>query len=200
MAASDDGHPDPTEPRRGTPDPSLDEAAFRHRFLGQFQDPAFERVADELRRIAGVAWDAYSNSRKSPRTRKAGAGFHDPDYDLSVDWIAAREAVTAAQALHDDPGGPVRILLITGSSRSEHTCPGEMSKSYRLMQIAREVLARDARIEIEVLELNRLASEYGRHIHPCKACFSTAPALCHWPCSSQPSFIPGLVPIGANTS
>ncbi|GGF89617.1 hypothetical protein GCM10007301_56920 [Azorhizobium oxalatiphilum] len=33
-----------------------------------------------------------------------------------------------------------------------------------------------------------MASEYGRHIHPCKACFSTAPALCHWPCSCYPNY------------
>ena len=26
------------------------------------------------------------------------------------------------------------------------------------------------------------------HIHPCKACFSTAAALCHWPCSCYPNY------------
>ncbi len=41
---------------------------------------------------------------------------------------------------------------------------------------------------VEILDLSRLASEYGRHIHPCKACFSTAPALCHWPCSCYPNY------------
>jgi multimeric flavodoxin WrbA len=39
----------------------------------------------------------------------------------------------------------------------------------------------------EILDLSRLASEFGRLIHPCKACFSTAPALCHWPCSCYPN-------------
>ena len=41
---------------------------------------------------------------------------------------------------------------------------------------------------MEFLDLSRLASEYGRHIHPCKACFSTAAALCHWPCSCYPNY------------
>ena len=41
--------------------------------------------------------------------------------------------------------------------------------------------------DVEVLDLSRLASEYGRNIHPCKACFSTAAALCHWPCSCYPN-------------
>src|SRR5690348_14775735 len=118
---------DATEPRKGMPSPKLDEAAFRRRFLGQFQDPVYEPLAVELDRIAGAAWDAYSHSRKAPRTRKAGPGFHDPDYDLSIDWIVAREAIEAAQRRHDDPNEPRRFLLVSGSSRSEHTCPGEMS-------------------------------------------------------------------------
>jgi multimeric flavodoxin WrbA len=42
-----------------------------------------------------------------------------------------------------------------------------------------------------VLDLSRTASEYGRNIHPCKACFSTAAALCHWPCSCYPNHAMG---------
>jgi multimeric flavodoxin WrbA len=176
------------EARTGTPDPTLDETEFRRRYLQQFQDPAFDALSNELQRVADAAWDAYSNHRKSPHTRKAGPGFADPDYDLSVDWIAAKEAIDEAQKRHEDDGGPARFLLIAGSSRSEHTCPGEMSKSYRLIEIARQVIASGGNVEVEVLELSRLTSEYGRHIHPCKACFSTAAALCHWPCSCYPNY------------
>lgn len=171
------------EPRKGMPSPRLDEAEFKRRFLAQFPDPSFEPLRADLDRIAGAAWDAYKNSRKAPHTRKAGPEFADPDYDLSVDWLAAREAIRAAQARHDDRSRP-RILLINCSSRSEHTCPGEMSKSYRLIEIARAELTG---AETEILDLSRLASEYGRNIHPCKACFSTAAALCHWPCSCYPN-------------
>ncbi len=84
------------------------------------------------------------------------------------------------------------MLLINGSSRSEHTCPGEMSKSYRLVEIARETLEGDG-IKVQVLDLARLASEFGREIHPCKGCFSTSPALCHWPCSCYPNYSLGQV-------
>ncbi|WP_457092135.1 flavodoxin family protein [Microvirga sp. P5_D2] len=174
--------------RTGTPDPTLDEAEFRRRYLQQFQDPAFDPMSGELQRIADAAWDAYSNHRKSPHTRKAGPGFADPDYDLSVDWIAAKAAIDEAQKKHEDGSGPARFLLIVASLRSEHTCPGEMSKSYRLTEIAQQVLSSAENVEVEVLELSRLTSEYGRHIHPCKACFSTAAALCHWPCSCYPNF------------
>jgi multimeric flavodoxin WrbA len=174
-------------PRKGMPSPRLGEAEFRRRFLEQFRDPAFGPLASELDKIAAAAWDAYKNSRKSPQTRKAGNEFADPDYDLAVDWLAARERIREAERRHRDSSKPA-ILLINCSSRSEHTCPGEMSKSYRLAEIAREVFAASPDIDIDMLDLSRLASEYGRRIHPCKACFSTAPALCHWPCSCYPNY------------
>jgi multimeric flavodoxin WrbA len=176
------------EPRKGMPSPELDEATFRARFLGQYQDPAFEPLQADLDRIATAAWAAYSAHRKSPRTRKAGPEFADPDYDLAVDWLAAREAVKAARVRHEAAEGPHRILLINCSSRSEHTCPGEMSKSWRLVEIAREAVQDGSNVRVEVLNLARLASEYGRRIHPCKACFSTSAALCHWPCSCYPNY------------
>jgi multimeric flavodoxin WrbA len=173
-------------PRKEMPSPRLTEGQFRSRFLAQFQDPAYEPLAPELGRVAAVAWDAYENSRKAPRTRKAGSDFSDPDYDLSIDWLAAREAIQHAERRHQDRSRP-SFLLINCSSRSEHTCPGESSKSYRLIEIAREAISACPEADVEVLDLSRLASEYGRNIHPCKACFSTAPALCHWPCSCYPN-------------
>jgi multimeric flavodoxin WrbA len=174
-------------PRKGMPPVKLDEAEFKRRFLAQYPDPAFDGLQVELERIADAAWDGYSNSRKSPRTRKAGAGFDDPDYDLAVDWIAAKEAIDQARREHDDPDEPPCILIVNGSSRSEHTCPGEMSKSWRLLEIASEICGVDG-VKVRTLNLSRLAAEYGKHIHPCKACFSTAAALCHFPCSCYPNY------------
>jgi hypothetical protein len=83
-------------------------------------------LASELDKIAAVAWDAYEQSRKAPRTRKAGNEFADPNYELSIDWLAARAAIADAQRRHADRNRAT-ILLINCSSRSEHTCPGEMS-------------------------------------------------------------------------
>ena len=176
------------EPRKGMPSPRLTRAEFTTRFKSQFQDPAFAPLAADLERIAAVAWDGYAKGRKSPVTRKAGPGFADPAYDLGVDWIAARDAIKAAQARHDDAAGPLRFLLINASSRSEHTCPGEMSKSYRFIAMARRILGAAKDTQVNILDLSRLTSEYGREIHPCKACFSTAAALCHWPCSCYPNY------------
>jgi multimeric flavodoxin WrbA len=170
------------------PSPQLDEAAFKQRFLAQYQDPAFEPLDAALASVAQAAWEGYVSARKSPKTRRAGPEFEDPDYELAVDWIAARDALHAAKARHDDPAGPLRLLVINCSSRSEHTCPGEMSKSWRLGELAAEIFQAREGVEVQSLDLSRLASEYGRNIHPCKACFSTAAALCHWPCSCYPNY------------
>jgi multimeric flavodoxin WrbA len=178
-------------PRKGMPDPQLTETDFKRRYREQFRDPAFDQVSPELDRISDIAWQAYADGRKSPVTRRAGAEFEDPSYELSVDWLAARDRITEAQKRHDDIAAPRKILLVNASSRSEHTCPGEMSKSYRLVEMARDAITAETDIEVEILDLARLASEYGRSIHPCKACFSTAAPLCHWPCSCYPNYALG---------
>ena len=175
-----------TTPRKGMPDPKLDREAFVARYLEQFHDPAFRRLDGALAEIAAVAWEAYDAGRKAPLTRKAGPGFADPDYDLALDWLDARDAILKAQREHDDLQRPPRLLLINAASRSEHTCPGEMSKTWRLTEIARDTATSEG-MEVDVLDLSRLSSEYGRKIYPCKTCFSTAAPLCHWPCSCYPN-------------
>ena len=139
-----------------------------------------------MSRIAEIAWHNYKDSRKAPVTRKAGPGFADPDYDLSVEWLAARDRIHAAQAKQREPSTRSRALAIVGSPRNDGTCPGEISKSFRLARIAEETLA-GAGIEVDFLDLSLLTSDYGRHIHPCKGCVSTAMPLCHWPCSCYPN-------------
>lgn len=193
MSAPEPYSPDDVEPRKGSPSPRLSEDEFKRRFLNQFQDSAYEGLSPELAKVAAAAWDAYANSRKSPKIGKAGPGYAHPEYDLSLDWIAARQAVQAAQRRHEDTDGPLRFLLINGFSRSEHTCPGELSKSYRMVEAARRELVEQTGVSVDVFDLSRLASEYGRKIHPCKACFSTSAALCHWPCSCYPNYSLGQV-------
>jgi multimeric flavodoxin WrbA len=175
------------------PSPRLDEAEFKRRYRQHFYDPAFDTLAEEIERIADVAWDAYSNSRKAPVTRAAGADFHNPSHELSVEWLAARDAIRTAQDRFEDIARPPSILIINGSSRSEHTCPGEMSKSFRMICEAEGAIRENFGLASTVLDLSRVASEFGRRIHPCKACFSTAAALCHWPCSCYPNHSLGQV-------
>ena len=179
---------DVPEPRKVMPDPKLTEAEFKKRFIAQFIDTAFGPLQGELASLAHAAWQGYAAGRKSPRTQPAGAGFADPSYHLADDWRRARDAVLTAQTRRDDASAPAHYLLINCSSRSEHTCPGESSKSFRLLEMAHEVIAAHPHTVVEVLDLSRVASEYGRKIHPCKCCFSTSAALCHWPCSCYPNY------------
>jgi multimeric flavodoxin WrbA len=166
------------------PTPSRDE--FRERFRARFFDPAFRAEDPALDRLEAIAWDGYCKARKSPVTRKAGPEFKDPDYDMSVEWYDTRNRLIAAQQHWADRATASRVLVINGSPRNDGTCPGEMSKSFRLSQIALETL-RSAGMETDLLDLSRLTSDYDRHIHPCKACVSTAMPLCHWPCSCYPN-------------
>ncbi|MCK1622805.1 flavodoxin family protein [Bradyrhizobium sp. 160] len=178
--------------RKGMPPVRLSREEFESRYRSRFVDPAFAPLQRELDAIVGAAWDAYSHSRKAPLTRKAGAGFADPDYDIAVDWLEARAAVLAAQRRHDDASETPRILIINGSARSEHTCPGEMSKTWRLVKLAEPVFI-EMGFAGDILDLSRLASEFGKNIHPCKSCVATAMPLCHWPCSCYPNYSLGQV-------
>jgi multimeric flavodoxin WrbA len=182
--------PTPTV-RTRAPFVPLTKEQFRERFFGRYQDPAFDAVHAELERICDVAWDGYIKYRKAPRTRPAGPGYADPSYKLSDDWRATRAAIDAAQARHADPASPTRILLVNGSTRSEHTCPAEISKTSRLVEAAQVAIAVASGVEIDVLDLSTLADEPLKVIHPCKACVSTAMPLCHWPCSCYPNHAMG---------
>ncbi len=173
--------------RKGMPSVALDKREFKKRYLAKFYDPVFEPLQSEIDTIADAAWTAYHEYHKTPRTRKAGPGFADPDFDVAVEWLETRVNIQAAERQQKNPKSPSRILLVNGSTRSEHTCPGEMSKTFRLVTLAKQAIEKTRGFEVEVLDLSRLASEYGRVIYPCKACVSTAQPLCHWPCSCYPN-------------
>ena len=119
---------DAPQPRKVMPSVELDETEFKRRFLAQYIDPAFDRLSAELDEIATVAWDGYINSRKAPRTHKAGQGYANPEYELADDWVEAKAAIDAALRVYENPSRPSRVLVVNSASRSEHTCPGESSK------------------------------------------------------------------------
>ncbi len=174
------------EIRKGQTSGRLDRAEFSIRFRATFIDPAFRSEDESIARLEEVAWQAYTDGRKAPFTQKAGPGYVDPDYELSVEWLSTKQRIEEAQQRWSEPSTPSRVLLICGSARNDGTCPGEMSKSFRLLKIVRETLEQ-ADIQVDVLDLSLITSEYGRNIHPCKGCVSTAMPLCHWPCSCYPN-------------
>jgi multimeric flavodoxin WrbA len=168
------------------PSVELDREEFERRFRARFHDPLFEDVDDALRAVIEAAWRSYSENHKSPRTRKAGPEFANPDYDLSLDWLAARDAIRVAEMQNRDTALPAKILVINGSARTNQSCPGETSKTYRLAKLAQGAIESDG-ASVDFLDMSVLTSEYGRVIYPCKACVSTAQPLCHWPCSCYPN-------------
>ena len=172
--------------RKGQAPGSLSRAEFGIRFRASFADPAFAAETASIARLEEIAWQAYIEYRKSPFTQKAGPGFADPDYALSSEWLATKRRIDDAQRHWADPASPSRVLLVCGSARNDGTCPGEMSKTFRLLDIARATLA-EAGLQDDVLDLSLVSSEYGRTIHPCKGCVSTAMPLCNWPCSCYPN-------------
>lgn len=173
--------------RRLEPFVPLSKEAFRERFMQRFYDPAFDEVRDEIDRVCDRAWDGYQAYRKSPRTRPAGDGFADPSHALPLEWLATRERIREAELRHGNPASPARVLLVHGSTRSEHTCPGEISKTRRLIYAARDAIDALGGYVVDVLDLSTLADEPHKVIHPCKGCVSTAMPLCHWPCSCYPN-------------
>ncbi|MCM2338039.1 MAG: NADPH-dependent FMN reductase, partial [Lysobacter sp.] len=76
--------------RKGQAPAPLERAEFGARFRASFHDPAFRLEDQAIARLEEIAWQAYAEGRKAPFTQKAGPGYADPDYDLSIDWIATK--------------------------------------------------------------------------------------------------------------
>jgi multimeric flavodoxin WrbA len=189
MATEQDG----PEVRTGQGSVELSKEEFRRRLGERLYDPAFDAVRPEIERLIDVAWDGYHEYRKSPRKRKAGPGFADPEYDLPVEWLETRDRILAAERRQKDPAAPRRVLVVSGAARHDQTCPGEMSKTFRLARLSRDVVEAAEGFECDFLDLSLLTAEYGRQILPCKACVATAMPLCHWPCSCYPNHAMGQV-------
>src|SRR4051812_18150919 len=128
-----------TDIRKGQAPPKLSRMQFHDRFSQSFKDPLFAAENAALARVEDIAWQAYSDSRKAPVTHKAGEGYADPNYDLSVEWTETRARLARAEANRNEAGARSRVLLIIGSARNDGTCPGEISKTFRLAEVARKV-------------------------------------------------------------
>ena len=172
--------------RKGQAPAKLTRDQFSLQFHRSFSDPSFEQVRYALEQVEQVAWENYDAGRKAPLTHPAGPGYADPSYELSDEWRATRDRLLQAEKVQKDPASPARVLLINGAARNDGSCPGEMSKSWRMMQWLQETLVAD-KVDVRTLDLSLLTSDYDLHIHPCKGCVSTAMPLCHWPCSCYPN-------------
>jgi len=181
------------KPRKGQGSVQLTQEEFARRLGERFRDPAFEQAGPAVERVIRIAWAAYDEYRKSPRTRMAGKGFVHPDFHLPVEWLETRRQIRLAEKKQRDRKSRSRILVVCGAARHDQTCPGEMSKTFRLATMARKEIEKARGFECDFLDLSMLTAQYGRQILPCKACVSTAMPLCNWPCSCYPNHAMGQV-------
>jgi len=175
-----------TEVRKGQAPAKLSREAFGERYRESFMDPAFDGERAAIGRLEQIAWHAYEEGRKAPVTRPIGPGAADPGYETAVEWLETRDAIRAAQRGWGEAGAPSRVLLVCASPRNDGSCPGEISKSWRLSDWVAGALVEEG-MQVDRLDLSLLTSEFGRRIFPCKGCVSTAMPLCHWPCSCYPN-------------
>src|SRR5438045_1410318 len=97
--------------RKGQAPAVLTRDVFHERFIQSFMDPAFRAEDVAISRLEQIAWDAYQEGRKAPSTRKAGPGYADPEYELSIEWIEARARIDKASERWKDPATKSRVLL-----------------------------------------------------------------------------------------
>jgi multimeric flavodoxin WrbA len=164
---------------------------FRERFLAQFTDPAYRAEQDALTRLEAIAWDAYREGAR-PRHAQGRAGVPGSRLRPVGRVVRHARAPAAGAGALERAGHASRVLVVACSGRNDGSCPGEMSKTFRLAKIAQDVLDGGG-VETDLLDLSLLTSDYRRHIHPCKGCVSTAMPLCHWPCSCYPNHATGQV-------
>jgi len=108
---------------------------------------------------------------RKARTPQSGSEFADPDYDMSVEWLANAMRCTPPRNVKRTWMG-FACAFDHRAARNDGTCPGEISKSFRLANAARRFSAAragrgSARSQPFVIRLRP-------QIHPCKSCVSTA--------------------------
>ena len=140
--------------RKGQLKVTLSESEFKKRYLEKFCDPAFSDVNDELTKVMDVAWTNYIEYHKSPLKKLAGKQFKKPKFELPQEWLETRAKLKTAEAFRKKPAAKSRILIICASPRNDQTCPGEMSKTFRLAKIAEKEIATSG-FETEFLDLSR---------------------------------------------
>lgn len=74
-----------------------------------------------------------------------------------------------------------KILLIQGSPRDPKTCPGQISKTHKILEHIKEKYSTIFEFKVVDLAVNQSRKST---IQPCKGCVSTSGGFhCHWKCS-----------------
>jgi hypothetical protein len=76
--------------RKGMLSVQLIKNEFAKRKRERFYDPDFDKLTPAIDKIIATAWRTYDEYHKSPRARRAGGGFADPDFKLPIEWLETR--------------------------------------------------------------------------------------------------------------
>src|SRR5665213_2914314 len=99
----------PVEVHKGMPAVKLARAEFERRYRSRYLDPAFKPLQKELDAIVSAAWQPQITEHTESRS-----GFADPNYDIAIDWLKARDAIHDARQRHDARDVKPRILIVNG--------------------------------------------------------------------------------------
>jgi len=135
--------------------------------------------------VAAPVTEAKIDKSYYPDDTIPGRRGYAPWKKLPKEYRDHYEKLRAAQRRYRSRKGPPRILIVSGSSRNENTCPGEKPKSLMLCESASRAI-RSMGCEPRILDLSRVTVE-DKMIWPCKACYSTSAALCHVGCTCYPN-------------
>ena len=182
------GHAENQRPK-GHAKRELSKEEFATRFRDRFYDPPSPDRAPSSAKSSRSPGTLTSSTAKARARDAPGPGFADPD--LRAAGRMARDPQQRSQAAEAPAEDAEVAVAHPADQRLVAQRPDLPRRDVEDIppreHRAGESSRRSRGFEVDLLDLSRLTSEYGRVIYPCKACVSTAMPLCHWPCSCYPN-------------
>lgn len=115
----------------------------------------------------GTSWHSYVSEEEARKFHRAN--------------VEACQKAVETHLRDKENGGPLKILVVHGSSRSsEKSCAHELSNSQMLARIGIQPYLDNEDVIIEEVNLRNY------NIEACNSCYSTTSALCGFPCDCFP--------------
>lgn len=152
-----------TQPRTGQAPPPAGRHEFHLRFIQRFVDPAFDSQHDVIAGLEEIAFEAYTEGRKSPHSRPAGRGYADPGHELSdaypkhlagraMAWSSTAMSPVSRASAAPCPIGSTGWAWSTPASPAVWTATSAISKPYFG---SHEALDRDDDVQQETVNAAR---------------------------------------------
>jgi len=175
-----------TRVRTGQGSVALTKEEFRERWLARFATRRSRRRRTRSSVFSPSRGTATSTTARAAEAAR-GPGIRGARPGAPAEWLDTRAAIRRAQRQQSKKTGRSRVLLICRRVAQRPDVSRRDVEDVPHGEVARAAIEAARGFEVDLLDLSRLASEYGRVIYPCKACVSTAMPLCHWPCSCYPN-------------